>query len=86
MLPALQTPVWARIAHADAAFYDRLRAAGFMLDFSEDDSGLNLKYLRRGSGYYIDVGASERIAGGSIKLRGGVGVERIEPEGVRLSG
>ena len=29
-----------------------------MLDWGADDSGLFMKYLRRGSGYYIDVGAS----------------------------
>ena len=29
-----------------------------MLDFGDDGSGLFMKYLRRGSGYYIDVGAS----------------------------
>ena len=33
-----------------------------------------MKYLRRGSGYYIDVGASELIANGSIKLKSGVDV------------
>ncbi len=27
-----------------------------------------MKYLRRASGYYIDVGASELVAGGQIKL------------------
>ena len=30
-----------------------------------------MKYLRRGSGYYIDVGASELVANGSIKLKSG---------------
>jgi putative flavoprotein involved in K+ transport len=38
-----------------------------MLDFGEDGSGLFMKYLRRGSGYYIDVGASDLIAEGKIK-------------------
>ena len=28
-----------------------------------------MKYLRRGSGYYIDVGASELVANGEIKLQ-----------------
>ena len=28
-----------------------------MLDWGDDESGLFMKYLRRGSGYYIDVGA-----------------------------
>ena len=30
-----------------------------------------MKYLRRGSGYYIDVGASELVADGKIKLAKG---------------
>ena len=50
-----------------------------MLDFGEDGSGLFMKYLRRGSGYYIDVGASELIADGKIKLKSGVAIERIKP-------
>jgi putative flavoprotein involved in K+ transport len=40
-----------------------------MYDFGEDGSGLGAKYARRGSGYYIDVGASELICDGRIKLR-----------------
>ncbi len=84
VMPRLQRPVWAGIATEDAAFYDRLRAAGFLLDFGEDESGLALKYLRRGSGYYIDVGASELIADGAIRLRSDAGLRAIEPEGVRL--
>jgi len=31
-----------------------------------------MKYLRRVSGYYIDVGASELVANGDIKLESGV--------------
>lgn len=81
----LQKPVYAKIAEQDAEFYDRLRAAGFMLDFGDDDSGLFMKYLRRGSGYYIDVGASELIADGHVKLKSGVGVTAIEPHAVVLS-
>ncbi len=80
-----QVPVYAEMKTRDAAFYDRLRAAGFMLDFGDDDSGLFMKYLRRGSGYYIDVGASDLIADGKIKLKSGVAVEEILPHGVRLS-
>ena len=56
-----------------------------MLDFGDDESGLFMKYLRRGSGYYIDVGASELIASGKIKLKSGVDVAEILPHGVRLS-
>jgi putative flavoprotein involved in K+ transport len=44
-----------------------------------------MKYLRRGSGYYIDVGASELVADGKIKLKSGVEVERIKKHSVLLS-
>ena len=50
-------------------FLRALEKAGFMLDFGDDESGLFMKYLRRGSGYYIDVGASQLIIDGKIKLR-----------------
>ena len=63
-----QIPVYDQIRQQDKEFYERLEAAGFELDFGDDDSGLFMKYLRRGSGYYIDVGASELIADGTIKL------------------
>jgi len=80
ILPALQTPVYNAIRERDAEYYRRLEQAGFDLDFGEDDSGLFLKYLRRGSGYYIDVGASELVANGDIKLAGGQVVELTEDE------
>ena len=64
-------PITDAIRERDADFYKRLEEAGFMLDFGDDESGLSMKYLRRGSGYYIDVGASELIINGSIKLKSG---------------
>ena len=66
-----QIPVYNAIRERDADFYARLEAAGFDLDFGDDDSGLFMKYLRRGSGYYIDVGASELVADGRVKLAKG---------------
>ncbi|SDU85714.1 putative flavoprotein involved in K+ transport [Gordonia westfalica] len=44
-----QVPVYNQIREQDKEFYDRLEAAGFKLDFGDDDSGLFMKYLRRGS-------------------------------------
>ena len=69
----------------DADLYARLERAGFMLDFGEDESGLGMKYLRRGSGYYIDVGASDLIASGEIKLKSGVTISQIKEHSVVLS-
>ncbi|GAB07646.1 SidA/IucD/PvdA family monooxygenase [Gordonia amarae] len=66
-----QIPVYDAIREQDKEFYDGLTAAGFDLDFGDDGSGLFMKYLRRGSGYYIDVGAAELVADGSIKLAHG---------------
>ena len=85
MMPELQIPVYQKIAEQDAPHYAALEKAGFMLDWGDDGSGLFMKYLRRGSGYYIDVGASEMVADGRIKLRSGVDVVEITENAVRLS-
>ncbi len=71
ILGGLQVPVYEQIRERDADFYARLEAAGFQHDWGEDGSGLFMKYLRRASGYYIDVGASELVASGEIKLQPG---------------
>jgi putative flavoprotein involved in K+ transport len=72
ILHEFQIPLYAEMRERDRDFYERLEAAGFDLDWGDDDSGLFMKYLRRGSGYYIDVGASELVADGNIKLVNGV--------------
>jgi putative flavoprotein involved in K+ transport len=85
ILHQFQIPVYDAIRQRDAEFYRRLEQAGFLLDFGDDGSGLFMKYLRRGSGYYINVGASELIANGSIKLKSGVDVKRLDKHSVMLS-
>lgn len=82
--PRLAVAQWKAIAERDKDYYARLEAAGFLLDFGEDGSGLGTKYIRRGSGYYIDVGACELIVNGEIKLKSGVEIERIERNAVVL--
>lgn len=76
-------PVYEQAKIRDADFYGRLEKAGFQLDFGDDGSGLFMKYLRRGSGYYIDVGASDLIADGKIKLAHGR-VKEITEDAVLL--
>ena len=61
-----------------------LRPPGSTWTWGDDGSGLFMKYLRRGSGYYIDVGAAELIADGSIKLAHGQ-VERLAEDSVVLA-
>ncbi len=66
-----QIPLYDRMRERDADFYAGLEKAGFQLDWGADGSGLFMKYLRRGSGYYIDIGASQLIIDGKIKLKSG---------------
>jgi putative flavoprotein involved in K+ transport len=82
-LGQVQKPLWDKIRTIDSGFYNDLEAAGFQLDFGPDETGLAMKYLRRGSGYYIDVGASQLVIDGRIKLVGGQ-VEEVTPAGVVL--
>ena len=85
IMPEFHKPIYEQARERDADFYDRLEKAGFMLDFGDDGSGLFMKYLRRGSGYYIDVGASELVAQGEIKLKSRVTIEHINPRSVTLT-
>ncbi|WP_348760903.1 NAD(P)/FAD-dependent oxidoreductase [uncultured Salinisphaera sp.] len=82
--PDFQKPAFDAIREEDADFYQALEDAGFMLDFGPDESGLFMKYLRRASGYYIDVGASQLIIDGKIKLASGSQVERLTEDSVVL--
>jgi len=58
--------------------YEALEDAGFMIDFGPDESGLFMKYLRRGSGYYIDTGASQLIIDGEVAVARGQVTEFTE--------
>lgn len=79
-----QIPLYDQMRERDAEFYAGLEKAGFDLDWGDDGSGLFMKYLRRGSGYYIDVGASQLIIDGEIKLVKGQ-PERFDETGVVLA-
>ncbi|WP_426565925.1 flavin-containing monooxygenase [Angustibacter sp. McL0619] len=71
ILHEFQIPLYDQMRERDQEFYDRLEAAGFRHDWGDDGSGLFMKYLRRGSGYYIDVGAADLVANGDVKLAHG---------------
>jgi len=79
-----QIPLYDQMRARDAEFYNGLEKAGFELDWGDDGSGLFMKYLRRGSGYYIDVGASQLIIDGEVKLVKGQ-VDHFDEDAVVLS-
>ena len=84
ILHTFQIPAYEAMAERDKDFYDRLEKAGFDHDWGDDGSGLFMKYLRRGSGYYIDVGAADLVANGDVKLAHGQ-VDHLTEDAVVLA-
>ena len=68
----------------DKALLDGLEAVGFKLDYGEDDTGWQFKYLTRGGGYYFNVGCSDLVARREIALRQFADIESFVPEGARM--
>ncbi|OKO72723.1 NAD(P)/FAD-dependent oxidoreductase [Bradyrhizobium sp. AS23.2] len=68
----------------DKELLDGLRRVGFKLDFGEAGTGWQFKYLTRGGGYYFNVGCSNLIIEGAIKLRQFSDIESFTAEGARM--
>ena len=74
----------ARGREIDKTLLDALAARGFRLHFGEDETGFQMMYLRRGGGYYFNVGCSDLIVSGQIGLMQFSDIETFVPEGARL--
>ena len=61
-----------------------LARVGFKLDDGDAGAGWQFKYLTRGGGYYFNVGCSDLIASGAIRLLQFADLERFVGAGVRL--
>jgi putative flavoprotein involved in K+ transport len=68
----------------DAELLSGLDAIGFRRDWGTDGTGFQMKYWRRGGGYYLNVGCSELLIDGEIGLVQWADVDRFVPDGVRL--
>jgi putative flavoprotein involved in K+ transport len=77
LLRRLHGPLSRQMAEDDKDLLEGLKKVGFLLDNGEDDTGYFLKLLRHQAGYYLNVGASDLIIQGEIKLKAGVGIERL---------
>lgn len=82
LLGALHEGATAVLNELDGDLLAGLEAAGFGVDRGLGGGGLFMKYLTRGGGYYIDVGASQLIIDGKIKIKQGVEIERFTADGV----
>lgn len=74
-----------KVNEIDSETLKGLEKAGFKLDKGIDDSGLWLKYLQRGGGYYLDSGASQMIIDGKIHVKQGVEVVEVLESGLKFS-
>jgi cation diffusion facilitator CzcD-associated flavoprotein CzcO len=68
----------------DGPLLERLERIGFKLDYGEDNTGWQFKYLTRGGGYYFNVGCSDLVASGAIKLAQFSDIDTFVAEGARL--
>ncbi|KAL4064295.1 hypothetical protein V8B97DRAFT_2111878 [Scleroderma yunnanense] len=70
------------IAEADKDTLDGLRKVGFKLTFGEDGSGVMSLLWSRFGGYYLDVGASQKIIDEKIKLKSDGPIARFTSTGL----
>jgi cation diffusion facilitator CzcD-associated flavoprotein CzcO len=68
----------------DKPLLDGLERIGFGLDFGDGGTGWQFKYLTRGGGYYFNVGCSDLVVSGAIKLAQFSDIDGFVTEGARL--
>lgn len=78
----VQQHVTQKIAEDDIEILSKLESVGFKLDYGFDGSGLFMKYLLTGGGYYIDVGCSQLVGDGKIKIIQGKEITEIIEDGL----
>lgn len=85
VLKAIQIKVGERQAECDKEILEGLDKVGFKVDRGPDGAGLFFKYFQRGGGYYINVGASQLIADGKIKVKQGQEIAEVLANGLRFA-
>ncbi|KAJ6007776.1 hypothetical protein N7540_011752 [Penicillium herquei] len=80
-----QTKVDKAMRQNDAQTMEGLEKAGFVVDRGPMDAGLMIKYFQRGGGYYIDVGGSQLIIDGKVKVKHGQEISEILSNGIRFA-
>ena len=68
----------------DKPLLDKLEEVGFRLEYGEENTGWQFKYLTRGGGYYFNVGASDLIANGKIKVIQFSDISNFNPSGIEM--
>ena len=73
-----------RSKELDKELLEGLARVGFKLDFGEDNTGWQFKYLTRGGGYYFNVGCSDLIVKGEIALKQFADIDGFVAAGARM--
>ncbi|HZP70274.1 MAG TPA: NAD(P)/FAD-dependent oxidoreductase [Pseudolabrys sp.] len=68
----------------DRKLIKSLEERGFKTWLGEDETGFQMMYLRRGGGYYFNVGCSELIISGEVGLIQYSDIDAFVPDGVRM--
>jgi putative flavoprotein involved in K+ transport len=79
------TAMTAMVADLDRELTTSLEAVGFRTNNGIDDAGYFWNFLERGGGYYLNVGGSDMIISGLIKVIQESTIETFTETGMRLS-
>jgi hypothetical protein len=70
----------------DKDLLNGLKEIGFKLDYGDQNTGWQFKYLNRGGGYYFNVGCSNLLVDGKIKLLQYDKIDTFSKTGISLKG
>ncbi|MEP7031172.1 MAG: FAD-dependent oxidoreductase [Pseudolabrys sp.] len=68
----------------DRKLIKALEERGFRIWYGEDETGFQMMYLRRGGGYYFNVGCSDLIISGEVDLMQYSDFEKFVAQGARM--
>ncbi len=74
----------AKSSKIDRKLIDALHQRGFKTWLGEDETGFQMMYLRRGGGYYFNVGCSDLIISGAVDLMHFSDIDRFVADGAKL--
>jgi putative flavoprotein involved in K+ transport len=83
--PPLQRALYDKIKGARLRLLRRSKGGRLSRRLRSDETGLMMKAFRTGSGYYIDVGGSQLIIDGDIKVKSGADIAALTERGIRFA-
>jgi cation diffusion facilitator CzcD-associated flavoprotein CzcO len=73
-----------QIREFDRELIADLERIGFRTDYGDDDTGQQMKFMRRGGGYYLNVGCSDLLISGEIALIQNADIDQFVGSGVAM--